>query len=409
MAHGCGCFLHRFDGEWFQPPPSRSDMAAGYPRRRDTWRGGHRLLDAAPAAIGQMRLQQQDRTVDVAVIGGGIAGASCAYHLAREGLGTVLVEREADLGTHSTSRSAATLVPGYGGEENDELTEAGRPFFASFAEGMAEHPLLTPRELLWIYPREPQGTNRDLPGAVPIDCEEALTMCPVLRTEAIDAAAWQSGVCDIDVDGLLRALVRGATHHGAGVLLASEVANIRRRKGFWLVEGDVEIRARVVVNAAGAWADELAERSGLAPVGFQALKRTAFVSPVSVDDRDLSMVVAADSSFYFKPDVGGLMLCSPADETPVAPGDPRPEELDIAYAIDRINAHTTLQIRNVRQAWAGLRVFAADRRPVIRPHQDDATFIWCAGLGGTGVQTAPGAGQRVAEIVQGLFSADWPV
>ncbi|WP_419847087.1 NAD(P)/FAD-dependent oxidoreductase [Candidatus Poriferisocius sp.] len=354
-----------------------------------------------------MRSQRQDRTVDVAVIGGGIAGASCAYHLAREGLGTVLVERETELGTHSTSRSAATLLPGYGGQENDELTEAGRPFFASSAEGMAEHPLLAPRELLWIYPREPEGANHDLPGTVPIDYEAALAMCPVLRPEAIDAVAWQAGVYDIDVDGLLRALVRGATHHGAEVLLASEAASLRRQRGYWLMEGGAEIRARVVVNAAGAWADELAERSGLAPVGFRALKRTAFVSPVSTGQQDMAMVVSADNSFYFKPDVGGLMLCSPADETPVAPGDPRPEEIDVAYTIDRINVHTTLQIRSVRRAWAGLRVFAADRRPVIRPHQDDATFIWCAGLGGTGVQTAPGAGQRVAEIVQGLFSSDW--
>ncbi len=268
---------------------------------------------------------------------------------------------------------------------------------------MVEYPLLTPRELLWIYPRDPKGANRDLPGAAPIDFDVALGMCPVLRPEAIAAVAWQTGVCDIDVDGLLRALVRGATQHGAEVHLGSEAASLRRQNGHWLVEGGLGIRARVLVNAAGAWADELAERSGLAPIGFRALKRTAFVSPISVGNRDFSMVVAADSSFYFKPEAGGLVLCSPADETPVAPGDPRAEELDVAYAIDRINAHTTLQIRSVRRAWAGLRVFTSDRRPVIRPHEDDPTFIWCAGLGGTGVQTAPGAGQRVADLVRPLF------
>ena len=341
--------------------------------------------------------------IDVVVVGGGIAGASCAYHLGAEGLDTVLVEREPALGAHSTSRSAATLLPGYGGSENDVLTEAGRPFFESQAAGMAEHPLLIPRELLWVYPAEPEGANRDLPGATPVGVDTAMAKCPVLRREAISSASVQAGTFDIDVEGLLQALIRGAKSNGVQVRLTSEAMGLHKRRGYWQVDAVAEVNARVVVNAAGAWADQLAARAGLAPVGFAALKRTAFVSPVSEVDQQLPMVVAADSSFYFKPEAGGLMLCSPADETPMPPGDPRPDELDVAYAIDRINAHSTLQLRSVRRAWAGLRVFAPDRQPVIQPHPADATFVWCAGLGGTGVQTAPGAGQRVAEIVQHLF------
>ena len=342
-------------------------------------------------------------TVDVVVVGGGIAGASCAYHLGAEGLDTVLVEREPALGAHSTSRSAAALVPGYGGSENDVLTEAGRPFFESQAAGTAEHPLLIPRDLLWVYPAEPEGASRDLPGATPIGIDMAMAKCPVLRPGAISSASLQAGTFDIDVEGLLQALIRGARNNGVQVRLTSEATGLHRRKGYWQVDAVANVNARVVVNAAGAWADELAVRAGLAPFGFAALKRTAFVSPVSGVDQQLPMVVAADSSFYFKPDVAGLMLCSPADETPMPPGDPRPDELDVAYAIDRINAHSTLRIRSVRRAWAGLRVFAPDRQPVIQPHRADATFVWCAGLGGTGVQTAPGAGQRVAEIVRHLF------
>ncbi len=353
--------------------------------------------------MSPMRSRQQNRTVDVAVVGGGIAGASCAYHLAREGFGTLLVERETELGTHSTSRSAATLVPGYGGLENDALTEAGLAFFKSKAAGMAEHPLLFPRDLLWIYPAEPESANRNLPGATPLGIDAALVMCPVLRPEGITAAAAQTGSFDIDVEGLLQALVRGAKQNGAQVWQSSEAEDVRRRSGHWQVNAGVDVKARVLVNAAGAWADELAERAGLAPAGLRALKRTAFVSPVTGGGQHLPMVVAADGSFYFKPDVGGLMLCSPADETPMPPSDPRPDELDVAYAIDRINAHSTLQIRSVRRAWAGLRVFAPDRQPVIQPHRADPTFVLCVGLGGTGVQTAPGAGQRVAEIVRQLF------
>ena len=337
------------------------------------------------------------------MVGGGIAGASCAYHLALQDIDTVLLERETNLGTHSTSRSAATLVPGYGGLENDVLTEAGLAFFESKAAGMAEHPLLTPRDLLWVYPAKPERENYDLSGATPLGVDEALEECPVLRPEAIAAAVRQTGTFDIDVEGLLQAFIRGAKQYGVQVRAASEAVGLRRRSGYWQVDAAVNVNARVVVNAAGAWADELAALAGLVPVGLRALKRTAFVSPANGGIQHLPMVVAADSSFYFKPEVGNLMLCSPADETPELPGDPRPDELDVAYAIDRINSHTTLQIRSVRRAWAGLRVFAPNRQPVIRPHRQDPTFIWCAGLGGTGVQTAPGVGMRVAEIASGLL------
>jgi D-arginine dehydrogenase len=153
------------------------------------------------------------------------------------------------------------------------------------------------------------------------------------------------------------------------------------------------------VNAAGAWADDVAAAAGLATAGLRSLKRTAFVAPVQVETQRLPLVLAADSSFYFKPDVPGALLCSRADETQVDPCDPRADEIDVAFAIDRINAHTTLDIRHVRRAWAGLRVFAPDRNPLVEPHRDDPTFIWCAGLGGTGVQTSPGVGARVAEFV----------
>jgi D-arginine dehydrogenase len=152
------------------------------------------------------------------------------------------------------------------------------------------------------------------------------------------------------------------------------------------------------VNAAGAWADDVAASAGLATAGLTPLKRTAFVAPVRADTTGLPLVLAADSSFYVKPDVPGVVLGSRADETPMEPCDPRAEEIDVAYAIDRINAHTTLDLRSVHRTWAGLRVFAADRQPLVEPHRHDASFVWCAGLGGTGVQTSPAVGARVAEL-----------
>jgi D-arginine dehydrogenase len=339
-------------------------------------------------------------SVDAAVIGGGIAGASSLYHLARRGVSAILVEREAELGTHSTGRSAASLAPGYGGALSDALTQASLPFLRSNADGLAGHPLLTPRALLWVHPSEPCGPTSDLPGADAISIDEAVAACPALRPHTISHASLQPDGYDIDVEELLRAFARGARQHGATIAHDTTALGLERRRDHWLVRtGDADIRAGVVVNAAGAWADRVAASAGLNTAGLRSLKRTAFVAPVRVETPRLPLVLAADNSFYFKPDVPGLVLCSRADETEVEPCDPQADEIDVAYAIDRINAHTTLDIRHVRRAWAGLRVFTRDRNPLVAPDRDDATFVWCAGLGGTGVQTSPGAGARVAELV----------
>ena len=347
----------------------------------------------------------REATVDAVVIGGGIAGASSLYHIARAGLSAILIEREADLGTHSTGRSAATLAPGYGGARSDALTRASLAFLMSNAGGLSDHPLLTPRALLWIHPSHPCGPTGDLPGAQAVSVDEALAACPSLRPETVSRAAVQPAGYDIDVEELLRAFTRGARQHGAAIHRGTAALDLERRRDHWLIRaGEAFVRARSIVDAAGAWADDVAAAANLPPAGLRSLKRTAFVAPVRAETRGLPLVLAADNSFYFKPDVPGVLLCSRADETPVDPCDPRPEEIDVAFAIDRINAHTTLDIRRVHRAWAGLRVFTPERDPLVEPHRDDATFIWCAGLGGTGVQTSPAAGARVAELVTAALS-----
>jgi len=157
------------------------------------------------------------------------------------------------------------------------------------------------------------------------------------------------------------------------------------------------------VNAAGAWADQLAQMAGVAEVGLMALRRTAFVTTISSGIGPCPLVLAADNSCYFKPDVPGVMHCSRADETQSQACAPKADEIDVAMAIERINSLTTLGIRSVQRAWAGLRVFAPDRQPVVQADESEPSFIWGAGLGGTGIQTSPAVGMVVADLVGGLL------
>jgi len=178
----------------------------------------------------------------------------------------------------------------------------------------------------------------------------------------------------------------------------------REAGGGWRLETAAgSFFAPIIVNAAGAWCDELALLAGVAPVGLVPKRRTAFTTeaPAGCDISAWPLVIDAQESFYFKPDAG-VLLMSPANEDAVSPQDVQPEELDVAIAVDRIETATTLQIRQVRRKWAGLRSFVADKTPVVGFAPDAPGFFWLAGQGGYGIQTAPAMGQLAAALVQGL-------
>jgi D-arginine dehydrogenase len=160
------------------------------------------------------------------------------------------------------------------------------------------------------------------------------------------------------------------------------------------------VEAGVVVNAAGAWGDRIAGLAGIAPIGLRPLRRTAFMVPGDSAYADLPFIVDADEDFYFRPD-GSQFLCSPAEEVPDAPGDPRPRETDVAQAIERINAAAELAIRTVRSQWTGLRTFSPDRAMVIGFEPYRPGFFWLVGQGGTGIQTSPGAADLAASLIRG--------
>ena len=346
---------------------------------------------------------------DFLVLGGGIAGASAGYFLAASG-NVTLLERETVPGYHSTSRSAALFSEYYGNRAVRALTAASRPFYTSPPPGFTT-PLVTRRGVLALCPhgaeeRFEQVLAAGLTAPLPVRelaPGEAQRYCPAVRPAWHSRAMLKPAAMDIDVDALHQGFLRGIRARGGRVLHPVRLASLHRRGNGWRAVTDSgEFSAGAVVNACGAWADEVAARAGVHPAGLTPLWRTAFTvaPPPGTDITGWPMVADVTETFYFKPESGRLLV-SPDDATPVSAGDIRPADIDVATAIDRVQAATTLEIRHVQRAWAGLRTAAADDTPVIGEAPDAPGFFWLAGLSGYGIQTAPATGQLTAALVTG--------
>ncbi|HWA92190.1 MAG TPA: FAD-dependent oxidoreductase [Rhizomicrobium sp.] len=346
---------------------------------------------------------------DVVVIGAGIAGASAASHLART-LKVAMLEREEFPGYHSTGRSAALFSESYGNAAVRALSRASRDFFYAPPAGFSEHALVKPRGAMHVARADRmQSLERfaaasDMAGSIlRVQGDEARGLCPILKPEAAVAGVLETDAADVDVDALHQGYLRAFRAAGGRLVTHAEVRALARRAGQWHVEtGAGTFRAPIAINAAGAWADTVAAMAGAAPLAIQPCRRTAVLVelPKDMDASRWPMVIDIDETFYMKPDAG-LLLISPADETPVAPCDAQPEELDIAIAIDRVEQATTLRIRSLRKRWAGLRSFAPDRSPAIGFDPHAQGFFWLAGQGGYGIQTAPAASRLAAALVRG--------
>lgn len=329
------------------------------------------------------------------MVGGGIAGAAVAWWL-REEAAVVLLEAEPHAGTHATGRSAAVLTTTTGSAAVREATVASRPFFTDPPDGFTEVPLAAPRRVLRV------GITEDWAGTEQIDAAEARRLLPPLRPAWAEAAVLEEGGLDLDVDALLQGFLRGLHRAGGSVRTGARVTAIERSGSWRLRTTAGDVVADVVVDAAGAWADEVARMAGIVPRRLQPLRRTAFLfrPPHGHDIRDWPLVMDGAEQWYVKPDAG-LLLGSPADETPTEPCDARPEELDVALGIDRITRALDLEVRAVYRAWAGLRTFAPDREPVVGCDPDESSFVWCAGMGGYGIKTAPALGRLAATAALG--------
>ncbi|HEX2312605.1 MAG TPA: FAD-dependent oxidoreductase [Thermomonospora sp.] len=353
-----------------------------------------------------------DLTCDVAVIGGGVAGVSVAAELAADRR-VVLLEGEPRLGYHATSRAAAVHLPSYGGPVARALTLASRPLFDRLAEAGRPR-LLSPRPLLVVATDD--GGERIVGdrvaadvGLEPTDHAETLRWCPALRPDVVRCGGLDVNGTEIDTAALLAAYTRRIRRHGGTVVTAAPVHRITRAATGWeLAAGRHRVSAATIVNAAGAWADEVAALADVPPIGLQPKRRTAFISPVHgfPDRHRWPLVADGQDRWYFKPDPGGVLV-SPSDEAPSPPCDARPDETEIARAIDAVDQATTLGLRSVAHAWAGLRSFVRDGEPVVGAYDAIPDFHFAAGQGGYGLQLAPALARLAASLLlTGTVPAD---
>ena len=307
-------------------------------------------------------------TCDFAIVGAGIAGASLAFRLAPQA-SVLLLEAEIQPGLHSTGRSAAMFMESYGPPQVRALTRASRAFYEHPPAGFADVPLVGPRGALYVAWQGQQAELDHLHAELQatgtaierLDAAATLARVPVLRAQGLLGALWESDALDLDVNALHQGFVRGARRAGAELWIEAVLQTATQDAGGWtltLADGR-QAHARVIVDAAGAWADEVAQRCGVAPLGIQPRRRSAFTfdAPAGMDVRAWPTVAGVAEDWYVKPDAGRL-LGSPANADPVPPHDVQPEELDIALGIDAIQRDTTLTIRRPRRAWRwGLRLW----------------------------------------------------
>jgi len=346
-------------------------------------------------------------TWDAVVVGGGIAGVSVGFELAQRGYKVLLLEMERHLAYHTTGRSAALHAEAHGHPVVQPLTRASRPVFES-PPNLTEVPLagerrgvLTVASASQLADVAEQAAEAKAAGVTThlLNAKETVERVPVLRADWVAGALWQPGAFDIDVAATHQMYVRGIRLHGGEIRTSSPVTELAADGSGWHVaSGKERYRAGIVVDAAGAWGDRVAEMAGVTPLGLVPKRRTAFMVASEPGRAHWPLVFSAASDFYFKPD-GSQLLCSLAEEEPSEPCDPRPREEDIALAIERINHVTTLGILGVRSAWTGLRTFAPDGGMVIGADTSAVGFFWLVGQGGSGIGSAPAAAQLLASLI----------
>ncbi|WP_415404025.1 NAD(P)/FAD-dependent oxidoreductase [Tateyamaria sp. SN3-11] len=331
---------------------------------------------------------------DIIVIGGGIAGVSAAARLSAHA-DVTLIEAEDSLGYHASGRSAALFEENYGCASVVALNRASAAF---------HRPYLSPRGFLLVgRAGEDDAFEADLAAlkTSEISVEEARTHVPILNGR-ITRAAYHDGARDIDTDRMIQDFAKTLRANDGTIITGAKVTQITPGQTWTVHCGNDVLTATTLINAAGAWADQVAEMAGIKPVGITACRRSMarIPAPGGHDVSTWPIFFGVGETWYAKPDAGKLLV-SPADEDPVPPQDAWADDMVLAEGIDRYSQHVTEPVTRVEATWAGLRSFSPDRTLVLGADPANAQFIWCAGQGGYGFSTAPAASQLVADLTLG--------
>ncbi|HKY81587.1 MAG TPA: FAD-dependent oxidoreductase [Sphingobium sp.] len=342
---------------------------------------------------------------DIVIVGGGIAGASLGAELARSA-SVLILEREDAPGYHATGRSVAFWEESYGGRAVQPLTTASGPLLRAPDRDFHDRSFLSPRRTLHVG----RSTDAEARDRLLAECADRVELRPVDPAALLPGLRpeWTLGVLepavsDIDVAALHQAYLRQFRRRGGKLKVSTWLEAATGGPQGWRVnmrEGAVD--CRILVNAAGAWADDVALRCGVQPIGIAPLRRTVVQLRVpAMPSADLPLVMDLGSQFYFKPEGEGRIWLTPHDEEPSVPCDAAPEELAVAQAIARFQTVVDWPIAAVERRWAGLRSFAPDRAPVYGFDPEAPPFFWFAGQGGFGIQTAPAAALLGASLLTG--------
>ncbi len=343
---------------------------------------------------------------DVIVIGAGIVGASISAGLAPTHR-VALVEAEEQAGYHTTGRSAAIWVRNYGPPAVRVLTGLSRDFYKTPPADIGSDHLAVDRAILYLAPAD-QGRQLDDLIAQDLGIEEislakAKALCPAIIDGYATRAGLESDGFDMDVAGLHQYYLRKTRQGGGQILLRNRAGRITRKTGTWEVEtsANLIITAPIVVNAAGAWGDEVAKIAGLAPIGLVPCRRTAaIINPAPFEVEHWPLVQSAAHDWYARTEARTKLMVTPCDETPDVPHDVQPDELDVAIGIDRMQQALDIQVRHVEHSWAGLRTFTPDRSLAFGYDKAVEGFFWAVGQGGYGIQTAPAASTLITAMIK---------